>query len=557
MFDDYMDRYKEWFTSGYVEEDNIFEELEGIKDNEAEIKERFCETLDFGTAGLRGIMRAGLNGMNVYTVRLATQALADVINSCGEDQGAGVTIAYDSRINSRVFAREAAMVLAANGIHVNIWDSLRPTPELSYAIRETGSLAGINITASHNPKEYNGYKVYWSDGAQLTPEKAATIKARMDSIHIFNDVKMINYNQACKGGFITALGEEIDKKYINEVLNVSLGKKYIDEVQDDVTIVYTPLHGADYKMVPAVLRELGFKHVITVPEQMEMDGTFPTVRLPNPGERDALDLALELAEDEDADLIIGTDPDGDRMGMMAKDSEGKYVFLNGNQIACLMLDYIIGALKDSGKLAPNSAVVRSLVSSPLADRICEEAGVSIFEVPTGFKYIGEKMEQWLASGEHTFIFGFEESNGFLTGMYARDKDGVVASMLAAELACFYKAKGMTIIDALNKIYEKYGYYKEKTISVDYKNLHEAEPVIARLRQDPPKEILFKVEKVKDFLPEEKVNVLKYSLEGGNTLVVRPSGTEPKIKVYALVKDDTDEAAADLAERVAAAGKALL
>ena len=239
MFDDYMERYKEWFTSGYVEEDNIFEELEEIKDNEAEIKDRFCETLDFGTAGLRGIMRAGLNGMNVYTVRLATQALSDVINTCGEDQGAGVTIAYDSRINSRVFAREAAMVLAANGIHVNIWDSLRPTPELSYAIRETGSLAGINITASHNPKEYNGYKVYWSDGAQLTPERAATIKARMDSIHIFNDVKMINYNQACKGGFITALGEEIDKKYIAEVVEEDfkfVGNRRIDRNDEDMNV---------------------------------------------------------------------------------------------------------------------------------------------------------------------------------------------------------------------------------------------------------------------------------------------------------------------------------
>ena len=556
MFDDYMDRYKEWFTSGYVEEDNILEELEEIRGDEAEIKERFCETLDFGTAGLRGIMRAGLNGMNVYTVRLATQALADVINTCGEDQGAGVTIAFDSRINSKVFAREAAMVLAANGIHVNIWDDLRPTPELSYAIRETGSLAGINITASHNPKEYNGYKVYWSDGAQLTPERAAAIKQRMDSIHIFNDVKMLNYGQACRGGFITALGEEMDRKYIAEVLNVSLGRKYVDEVGDDVTIIYTPLHGADYKMVPEVLRELGFRNVIKVQEQMELDGTFPTVRLPNPGEPPAFKLALEYAEEEDADILIGTDPDGDRMGIMVKDGDS-YKFLNGNQIACLMLDYIIGATQDDGTLAPNSAVVRSLVSSPLADRICEAAGVSVFEVPTGFKYIGEKMEQWQESGEYTFLFGFEESNGFLTGMYARDKDGVVASMLAAEMAAFYKSKGMTIIDALNKIYEKYGYYKEKTISVDYRNLHEAEPVIAGLRKDPPKEILFKVESVKDFLPEEKVNVLKYNLEGGNTLVIRPSGTEPKIKVYALVKADTDEAAAKLAEDLAAAGKALL
>ncbi|MBR2546718.1 MAG: phospho-sugar mutase [Eubacterium sp.] len=556
MFDDYMDRYKEWFTSGYVEEDNILEELDDIRGNEAEIKERFCETLDFGTAGLRGIMRAGLNGMNVYTVRLATQALADVINTCGEDQGAGVTIAFDSRINSKVFAREAAMVLAANGIHVNIWDDLRPTPELSYAIRETGSIAGINITASHNPKEYNGYKVYWSDGAQLTPEKAATIKERMDSIHIFNDVKMLNYGQACRGGFITALGEEIDKKYIDEVLNVSLGRKYVEQVGDEVTIIYTPLHGADHKMVPQVLRELGLKNVIPVHEQMELDGTFPTVRLPNPGEPSAFKLALEYAEDEDADLIIGTDPDGDRMGMMVKDGD-KYTFLNGNQIACLMLDYIIGAKQDNGTLAPNSAVVRSLVSSPLADRICEAAGVSVYEVPTGFKYIGEKMEQWQASGSHTFLFGFEESNGFLTGMYARDKDGVVASMLAAEMACFYKAKGMTIIDALNKIYEKYGYYKEKTISVDYKNLHEAEPVIARIRENPPTEVVLKVESVKDFLPLDKVNVIKYNLEDNCALVIRPSGTEPKIKVYALVKADTKEAAGALAERVAEAGKALL
>ena len=557
MFDDYMEKYKEWFTSGFVEEDNIFEELEDIRDDENEIKDRFCETLDFGTAGLRGIMRAGLNGMNVYTVRLATQALADVINESGEDQGAGVTIAYDSRINSRVFAREAAMVLAANGIHVNIFDSLRPTPELSFAIRETGSIAGINITASHNPKEYNGYKVYWEDGAQLTPEKAAKIKKRMDSIHIFDDVKMINYHQACEGGFITALGEEMDEKYLDKVLEQSLGKKYVDEVQDDVTIVYTPLHGANYKMVPKILRKLGLTHVITEPEQMELDGTFPTVKLPNPGEPSAFELALEIAEDEDADLIIGTDPDGDRMGLMARNSDGEYVFLNGNQIACLLLDYMIGAKQDNGTLAPNSAVVRSLVSSPLADRICEAAGIKIFEVPTGFKYIGEKQEQFLASGEYTFLFGFEESNGFLTGMYARDKDGVVASMLAAEMACFYKSKGMSIIDALDAIYKKFGYYKEKTISVDYKNFHEAEPVMVRLREDPPKEILFKVVGVKDFLPEEKVNVLKYSLEGGNTLVVRPSGTEPKIKVYALVKGDTDEEAASLAEKVAEAGKALL
>ena len=298
MFDDYMERYNEWFTSGYVEEDNIFEELEDIRDNEAEIKERFGENLDFGTAGLRSIMRAGLNGMNVYTVRLATQALADVINESGEDQGAGVTIAFDSRINSKVFAREAAMVLAANGIHVNIFDELRPTPELSFAIRETGSLAGINVTASHNPKEYNGYKVYWSDGAQLTPEKAAKIKERMDSIHIFNDVKMLNYGQAARGGFITALGKEIDDKYVSKVIAESLGKKYVEEAGKDVTIVYTPLHGADYKMVPQVLRELGIMNVVPVREQMEPDGNFPTVRLPNPGEPGAFELGLEVAEEE-------------------------------------------------------------------------------------------------------------------------------------------------------------------------------------------------------------------------------------------------------------------
>lgn len=556
MFDDYMERYKEWFTSGYVEEDNILEELEDIRGDEQEIKDRFCETLDFGTAGLRGIMKAGLNGMNVYTVRLATQALADVINESGEDQGAGVTIAFDSRINSKVFAREAAMVLAANGIHVNIFDDLRPTPELSFAIRETGSLAGINVTASHNPKEYNGYKVYWSDGAQLTPEKAAKIKEKMDTLHIFNDVKMLNYGQACRGGFITALGQEMDDKYISDVIAQSLGKKYVEESGDDVTIVYTPLHGANYKMVPRILRELGIMNVVTVEEQMEPDGHFPTVKLPNPGEPSAFELALEVAEDEDADIIIGTDPDGDRMGFMAKDGD-KYVMLNGNQIACLLLDYIIGAKQDNGTLAKNSAVVRSLVSTPLADKICEAAGVTVFEVPTGFKYIGEKMEQFKASGDYTFLFGFEESNGYLVGDYARDKDGVVAAMLAAEMTVFYKSKGMSVIDALNNIYEKYGYFKEKTISVDYKNLHEAEPVIANLRENPPKEILLKVESVKDFLPEEKVNVIKYNLEGGNTLVVRPSGTEPKIKVYALVKADTDEAAAELAEKLAAAGKVLL
>ena len=577
--EDYLKRYEEWFKSGFVEEDNIFEELEDIRDDDDAIKERFNKMLDFGTAGLRGIMRAGLNGMNVYTVRYATQGLADVIKASGEDQGAGVTIAYDSRNNSRVFAREAAMVLAANGIHVNIFDELRPTPELSFAIRETGSIAGINITASHNTREYNGYKAYWRDGAQISPELAKKIKADIDSIHIFDDVKMISYRQASQGGFITSLGKEMDEKYLEAVLEQSVGKKYVDEVGKDLAIVYTPMHGAGHILVPEVLRRLGMGNIITVPEQMEMDGDFPTVESPNPENREAMDMAIELAKEKAADLVIATDPDGDRCAIAVKTPDG-FEILSGNQIGCLLLDYIIKARRAAGTLPKNAGAIKSIVSTRMADKICADNGVYLASTLTGFKYIGNKMNEFEETGEHTFIFGFEESIGFLAGTYARDKDAVVASMLISEMACYYNTKGMNLYEAMAALYDEYGNFYEETVSLDLRDkvtpdldaTQIAGAMLDNIRKDMPKEIGITVESVSDYLKNEVIdmksgehkpsdlpesNVLVFDLEGGSALAVRPSGTEPKIKLYAMAKGSSEEDAKERKDKIITAGKALI
>jgi len=577
--EEYLKRYEEWFKSGAVEEDNIFEELEDIRGDNDAIKERFGKMLDFGTAGLRGLMRAGLNGMNVYTVRYATQGLADVILASGEDQGAGVTIAYDSRNNSRVFAREAAMVLAANGIHVNIFDGLRPTPELSFAIRETGSIAGINITASHNTKEYNGYKAYWRDGAQISPELAKKIKDDIDSIHIFNDVKMLNYRQASVGGFITTLGKEMDEKYMAAVLEQSVGGKYVEEVGKDLAIVYTPMHGAGYRLVPEVLKRLGMGNIYTVEEQMELDGDFPTVESPNPENKEAMTLAIKLAEEKGADLVIATDPDGDRCAIAVKTPDG-FRILSGNQIGCLLLDYIIKARRAAGDLPEDAAAIKRIVSTKMADKICADNGIHLDATLTGFKFIGNKMTEYNETGSHTFIFGFEESIGFLAGNYARDKDGVVASMLIAEMACYYRTKGMNLFDAINALYEEYGYFCEETVSLDLRDkvtpdldaTQVAGAMMEAIRSDLPKEIGIKVDLVKDYKTNEIItmesgarekdglpssDVLFFELEGGSALAVRPSGTEPKIKLYAMANGGSSEEAAEKKDRIVTAGRALI
>ena len=570
---DYMIDYEKWLNSPVVD-GATKAELQTIAEDKEEIRLRFSGMLNFGTAGLRGIMRAGLNGMNVYTVRYATQGLADLINGCGEEIGGGVTIAYDSRNNSPLFAQEAACVLAANGIHVNLFDALRPTPELSFALRETGSIAGINITASHNTKEYNGYKVYWSDGAQLPPEHADQVSASMAENDIFEDVKRMDFQEAKDAGLITMIGAEIDEKYLGHVLEQSVGKTYVEKAADDFHIIYTPFHGTGYKLVPEVLKRLGLKHVSTVEEQMIIDGNFPTVKSPNPENVEGFAIAIEMAKAQGVDLIIGTDPDGDRAGIVVRNGD-TYETLTGNQIGVLLLDYLITARRETGTLAANSAAVKSIVSTTMANAICAANDITIFETLTGFKFIGEKIKEFEASGDYTYLFGFEESNGYLAGTYARDKDAVVASMLIAEMGCMYHLKGMNLYEAMQALYQKYGHYKEGVKSVVFDGVDGAEKMrgmMDDLRNNTPVEIGLPVVRVRDYqtgdittLADGSVtstglpasNVLFYDLAEGCSAIVRPSGTEPKIKLYVMAKGkDAAEVTARF-DQINKAGTALL
>ena len=565
----YKDEYLKWMNSPVVDEDTKAE-LKAIENDENQLKLRFSGMMSFGTAGLREVMRAGLNGMNIYTVRYSTQGLADLINSCGEDVGSGVTISYDSRHNSCEYARQSAAVLAANGIHVNIFDELRPTPELSFALRYTGSIAGINITASHNTKEYNGYKVYWSDGAQLPPEHAAQVSASMERNDIFDDVKTMDFEEGVEKGLITLIGSEIDEKYLEKVMEQSVGSRYVEQAAGDFTIIYTPFHGTGYKLVPEVLKRLGMKHVLTVPEQMVIDGDFPTVKSPNPEYIEGFAKAIEMARENDVDLIIGTDPDGDRCGVVVRNGDD-YETLTGNQIGVLLLDYLITARREQGTLAPNSAAVKSIVSTTMANAICEANGIKLFETLTGFKYIGEKIKEFLETGQYTFLFGFEESNGYLAGTYARDKDAVVASMLIAEMGCMYRTKGISLYQGIQALYEKYGFFKEGVTSVSFSGLEakaKMNSIMEGLRNDPPEKLGLKVERIRDYstgkilnvkdgstgetgLPES--NVLFYDLEGGCSLIIRPSGTEPKIKLYVMTRGQSEKEAQELYDLVKAAG----
>lgn len=565
----YKNEYLKWMNSPVVDEDTKAE-LKAIENDEDQMKLRFSGMMSFGTAGLREVMRAGLNGMNIYTVRYATQGLADLINSCGEDVGSGVTISYDSRHNSCEYARQSAAVLAANGIHVNIFDELRPTPELSFALRYTGSIAGINITASHNTKEYNGYKVYWSDGAQLPPEHAAQVSASMERNDIFDDVKTMDFEEGVEKGLITLIGSEIDEKYLEKVMEQSVGSRYVEQAAGDFTIIYTPFHGTGYKLVPEVLKRLGMKHVLTVPEQMVIDGDFPTVKSPNPEYIEGFAKAIEMARENDVDLIIGTDPDGDRCGVVVRNGDD-YETLTGNQIGVLLLDYLITARREQGTLAPNSAAVKSIVSTTMANAICEANGIKLFETLTGFKYIGEKIKEFLETGQYTFLFGFEESNGYLAGTYARDKDAVVASMLIAEMGCMYRTKGISLYQGIQALYEKYGFFKEGVTSASFSGLEakaKMNSIMEGLRNDPPEKLGLKVERIRDYstgkilnvkdgstgetgLPES--NVLFYDLEGGCSLIIRPSGTEPKIKLYVMTRGQSEKEAQELYDLVKAAG----
>lgn len=562
---DYKQEYLRWMSSDKVDAATKAE-LKALADNEEEIKFRFISYLAFGTGGLRGTMVAGMNAMNVYTVAHATQGFANLIIKEGK-QERGVVISHDSRNNSDLFSKVTAEVFAANGIKVYYFDSLRPTPVLSFSIRYLRCIAGVNVTASHNPKEYNGYKAYWEDGAQLSPEQAELVSSYISATDIFSGVKRMDFNEAVKSGLIEIVGTIIDDAYIQNVTAQLVDKSVIPSMADHLKVVYTPLHGCGHRLVPEVLRLCGLKHLYTVGEQMVIDGNFPTVKSPNPEYPEALSLGCALAEKVGSDLVLATDPDADRVGIMIRRADGHFMSITGNQVGALLLDYILTAYENTGTMPDKPYAVKTIVSTELATKICREHNVDIYNVLTGFKFIGEVIKNHDDVGDGHYLFGFEESYGYLKGTYARDKDSVVASMLIVEMAAYYKAKGMTLYDALLRMYEKYGYYTETTVNVTMKGLDGAEKMKAlmdSLRKEPPKTIGglkvmsmrdYQTETITDFVTGEKTptglpvsNVLYFETEGGNVVVVRPSGTEPKIKLYLLINGaDQNSCAALLAE----------
>ena len=552
----YLENYKKWLASDALTEDEKQELIAIASDNE-EIELRFTAGLSFGTAGLRGTMKVGMNAMNRHTVAHATQGLANLILQEGRERD-GVAIAYDSRINSELFARTAACVLAANNVRAYLFDALRPTPELSFALRELGCVAGINVTASHNPKEYNGYKAYWEDGAQLPPEHADTVSAQINALDIFRDVKVADYDKAISDGMITLIGAEMDEKYLAAVLAQAVNPDAVKQVADDLRIVYTPLHGAGYKLVPEVMRRIGLKHLYTVDEQMVIDGSFPTVKKPNPEYPDVFSIGIGIANKVGSDLIVATDPDADRVGVMTRTPDGSFTTITGNQMGALLVDYIITAYKETGTMPSNPYVVKSIVTSELAAKICAANGVKMHNVLTGFKFIGEVIKNYEKTGDGAFLFGFEESYGYLKGTYARDKDAVVASMLICEMTAFYRARGMTLSDALTALFEKYGFCYETNVEIYMEGLNGASRMAAMmdaLRNDPPASfggvpVALVGDYQKQTIVEDgkesstglpRANVLYYRLKNGDVIVVRPSGTEPKIKFYYMLeaKDRTD------------------
>ena len=556
----YKEMYQSWLDNPYFDEDTKAE-LKSIAGDDKEIEDRFYTELEFGTAGLRGVIGAGMNRMNIYTVRKATQGLANYIKKVGKE-AQGVAIAFDSRRMSPEFADEAALCLAANGIKAYVFESLRPTPELSYAVRKLGCTAGINITASHNPPEYNGYKVYWEDGAQITPPHDKGIMDEVKAVTDFATVKTMGKEEAKKAGLYEVIGAAIDDAYIAELKKLVVHQDAIDQVKDTLKIVYTLLHGTGNIPVRRVLKELGFQNVYVVPEQEKPDGEFPTVSYPNPEAEEAFVLGLAMAKKLDADLVLATDPDADRLGVYVKDSKtGEYHSLTGNMSGCLIGDYVIGQRKEREGLPKDGAFIKSIVSTNMADAIAKYYGIQLVEVLTGFKFIGQKMLEFETKGTGTYLFGMEESYGCLTGTYARDKDAVVASMTLCEAAAYYKTQGKTLWDAMIDMYEKYGYYKDNVKAITLKGiegLEKIQTILETLRADAPKEIGgYKVLKVRDYkkdtitdLADGKVtstglpasNVLYYELEDDAWVCVRPSGTEPKVKFYYGIKGTSLEEA---------------
>lgn len=562
----YQDTYEAWLNSPALSAQEKAE-LESIRTDEKEKESRFFDQLSFGTAGLRGIMGVGLYRMNVHVIRHATQAFAQVILEEGAQAAQrGVAICFDCRNNSQTFAREAAQVMAANGIPVRLFQALRPTPELSFAVREYGCIAGINITASHNPKEYNGYKVYWEDGAQLPPKHADQVAKKMKELDVFTGVKTMPYDQAVAQGKIVLMGEETDEAFLSHVMAQVNDRAAVEKVADTFKMVYTPFHGTGYKLIPEVLHRLGMKHVICVPEQMVIDGNFPTVVSPNPENPEGFYLAVDIAKREGADFILGSDPDADRVGIMVNTGNGEFKVISGNQTGVLLLDYLIGAMKRAGKLPEKPVALKTIVTTEMARKVAEVNGLACYDTFTGFKFLAQKKDQLEESGQGKVIFSYEESYGYMLGDYVRDKDAVTASLLLTEMAAWYAGQGMTLYDALQALFAKYGHYGEKTLNLVMPGLDGLKKMAAlmdSLRKQPPADIGgtqvvcrkdYQDGSVVDVKTGERSamelsgsNVLRFELADGTSVLVRPSGTEPKVKVYVLTQGDSQ---AQCDERVA-------
>jgi len=553
--------YERWLTSTLLTDEEKAE-LRSIANDESTKAMRFAAPMDFGTAGLRSTMYMGIGCMNRFTVAQTTRGIAALIKSMG-GESRGVAIAYDSRNNSELFARVSACVLASEGIKSYIFNGIRPTPELSYAVRKLGTMAGINITASHNPKEYNGYKAYWEDGAQISPDQAKIVSAERARFDVLDGATLPTFEEAVQSGMVEILDERFDEYYLEEVLATSISPDAVRSIADDLKVVYTPLHGAGYKLVPEVFRRMGLKHLYTVEEQMTPDGNFPTVKKPNPEYADVFVKGIAIADEVGSDLVIATDPDSDRVGVMARGKDGSFVTISGNQMGALLLDYAIRERRNLGKLPENAFAVKSIVSTDMAYGIARKQGIKLHDVLTGFKFIGEVIKNYEAKGEAGgFVLGFEESYGYLLGSYARDKDAVEASMMILEMTAFYKKQNMTLCDALEVLYETYGNYREAMIDIymeGYDGIERRKRVMSGLRANAPTSFgSIAVETVGDYLDGKVTNlkngavtttgqpasdVLYYTLENEDKIIVRPSGTEPKIKIYVLAHD-TDRAALD-------------
>ena len=567
---DYRKEYEKWLASPALSEDERAE-LRALEGNDKEIKARFYGPLEFGTAGLRGTMYTGLHNMNRHVIRWATQGFANVIRAEGtEAMQKGIAVCMDCRNHSAEFARETACVMAANGIHVRLFESLRPTPELSFAVREYGCQAGVNVTASHNPKEYNGYKVYWEDGAQLPPKHADQVAKKMKELDVFDCVKTMDYDEAVSKGLITLMGEETDEKFLANVMEQVNDKAVVEKMADTFTMVYTPFHGTGYKLIPEALKRLGMKHVICVPEQMVIDGNFPTVVSPNPENPEGFYLAVDLAKKNNADFILGSDPDADRVGIMVRTKDDDFVVISGNQTGVLLLDYLIGAKRRTGKMPEKPVALKTIVTTEMARKVAEVNGLQCYDTFTGFKFLAEKKDKLENSGEGKVIFSYEESYGYMLGDYVRDKDAVSASVELSEMAAWYASQGMTLYDALQALFEKYGYYGEKTMNLvmpGLDGLKKMADLMANLRQNPPTEIAgVAVKQQKDYQDGSVVNVadgsketmelsgsnvLRYEMADGTSLIVRPSGTEPKVKVYILANGESKAACDEKVAKYAA------